>query len=152
MKLLASAGGGWAYYNGGSRWTYGIYLYKAVKEFGLKFRLAWHWHLTGGDPYYALDCREDDYAWGNLAPTRQIVPSIEFMRIAAGLDDYRHLLTLARLAKAKAGTPAAAQAEALIGGRMAAFRLGQVDPDPAFGVDEWAAYRRRLADAIEALQ
>jgi len=82
VKLLASAGGGWAYYNGGSRWTYGIYLYKAVKEFGLKFRLAWHWHLTGGDPYYALDCREDDYAWGNLAPTRQIVPSIEFMRIA----------------------------------------------------------------------
>jgi hypothetical protein len=152
VKLLASAGGAWAYYNGGSRWTYGIYLYKAVKEFGLKFRLAWHWHAASGDPYYALDCREDDYAWANLTPTRQLAPSVEFMRIAAGLDDYRHLLTLARLAKAKAGTPAASRAETLIRDRMAAFHLGRADPDPAFGVDEWAAYRRRLADAIEALQ
>jgi hypothetical protein len=87
-----------------------------------------------------------------MAPTRQLVPSVEFMRIAAGLDDYRHLLTLARLAKAKAGTPAAQQAEALIRDRMAAFHLGQFDPDPHFGVDGWATYRRQLADAIEKLQ
>ena len=32
---------------------------------GLKFRLAWHWNIVAGDPYYALDCREDDYAWAN---------------------------------------------------------------------------------------
>jgi hypothetical protein len=152
LKLLASAGGAWAYYNNGSRWTYGIYLYKAVKEFGLKFRLAWHWNLVAGDPYYALDCREDDYAWANSTPDRQLVPSVDFMRIAAGLDDYRHLLTLARLAKAKEGTPAARQAEALIRNRMAAFHLGQLDHDPLFGVNDWEAYRRRLADSIEMLQ
>jgi hypothetical protein len=152
LKLLASAGGAWAYYNGGSRWTFGAYLYKAVKEFGLKFRLAWHWNLVAGDPYYALDCREDDYAWANATPDRQLVPSVEFMRIAAGLDDYRHLLTLARLAKAKEGTPAARQAEALIRNRMAAFHLGQLDHDALFGADDWAAYRRQLADAIEMLQ
>jgi len=35
---------------------------------------------------------------------------------------------------------------------MAAFHLGQLDPDPLFGVDDWAAYRRQLADAIETLQ
>jgi hypothetical protein len=152
VKLLASAGGTWACYSGGNRWTLGIYLYKAVKEFGLKFRLAWHWNTVAGDPYYALDCREDDYAWSNSSPDRQLVPSVEFLRIAAGLDDYRHLLTLARLAKAKEGTPAAKQAEALIRNRMAAFHLGQLDPDPLFGVDDWAAYRRQLADAIEMLQ
>ena len=152
LKRLASAGGAWAYYNGGSRWSFGIYLYKAVKEFGLKFRLAWHWNLVAGDPYYALDCREDDYAWANATPDRQLVPSVEFMRIAAGLDDYRYLLTLARLAKAKEGTPAAKQAEALIRNRMAAFHLGQLDHDPLFGVDDWAAYRRQLADAIESLR
>jgi len=152
LKLLASAGGAWAYYNNASRWTYGIYLYKAVKEFGLKFRLAWHWNLVAGDPYYALDCREDDYAWANATPDRRLVPSVEFMRIAAGLDDYRHLMTLARLAKAKQGTPAARQAEALVRNRMAAFHLGQLDHDPLFGVDDWAAYRRQLADAIETLQ
>jgi len=152
VERLASAGGAWAYYNGASRWSYGIYLYKAVTEFGLKFRLGWHWNAAAGDPYYALDCREDDYAWASLAPTRQLLPSVEFMRIAAGLDDYRLLLTLARLAKAKAGTPAASQAEALIRNRMAAFHLGQVEPDPHFGLDDWAAYRRHVADAIEALQ
>ncbi|MGO9009710.1 MAG: hypothetical protein ACLQPN_06365 [Bryobacteraceae bacterium] len=68
------------------------------------------------------------------------------------LDDYRYLLTLARLAKAKEGTPSAKQAEALIRNRMVAFHLGQFDPDPRFGVDGWAAYRRQLADAIETLQ
>jgi len=152
LKLLASAGGAWAYYNSGSRWTFGIYLYKAVKQFGSKFRLSWHWNLVAGDPYYALDCREDDYAWANANPNRQLLPSVEFLRIAAGLDDYRHLLTLARLAKAKQGTPAAKRAEALIGNRMNAFHLGQLDPDPLFGADGWAAYRRQLADAIETLQ
>jgi hypothetical protein len=35
---------------------------------------------------------------------------------------------------------------------MAAFHLGQLDHDPLFGVDDWAAYRRQLADAIETLQ
>jgi hypothetical protein len=152
LKLLASAGGAWAYYNGGSRWTFGAYLYKAVKEFGLKFRLAWHWNSVAGDPYYALDCREDDYAWANSTPDRQLVPSVEFLRIAAGLDDYRYLLTLARLAKAKEGTPAARQAEELIRNRMAAFHLGQLDHDALFGADDWTAYRRQLADAIEMLQ
>jgi hypothetical protein len=105
VKLLASSGGAWAYYNDGSRWTYGIYLYEAAREFGLKFRLTWHWNLVAGDPYYALDCREDDYAWANANADRQLVPSLEFLRIAAGLDDYRHLLTLARLAKRRRVRP-----------------------------------------------
>ncbi|MGA2267498.1 MAG: hypothetical protein ABSH44_03410 [Bryobacteraceae bacterium] len=152
IRMLAGAGGAWAHYNSGSRWSYGTYLYKAAKEFGLKFRLAWHWNAVAGDPYYALDCREDDYAWANATPDRQLVPSVEFMRISAGLDDYRCLLTLARLVKERRGTPAAKQAEVLIHDRMAAFHLGQLDHDRLFGVDDWAAYRRQLADAIERLQ
>ncbi len=119
----------------------------------MKFRTCWHWNASAGDPYYALDCREDDYAWANATADRQLVLSVEFMRIAAGLDDYRHLLTLARLARAKAGTPAAKQAQTLIRDRMAAaFQLGRVEPDPGLGAADWAAYRRKLADEIEALQ
>ena len=148
----AGRAGAWAYYNGGNRWTYGTYLYKAAQEFGLKFRLAWHWNAVAGDPYYALDCREDDYAWANASPDRQLVPSVEFMRIAAGLDDYR--------LSADAGAPGQSQtrhaggqaAEALIRSRMAAFHLGQLDHDALFGVDDWAAWRRQLADVIEGLQ
>ncbi len=65
--------------------------------------MAWHWNITAGDPFYALDSREDDYAWALASPDGQLIPTVEFARIAAGLDDYRHLLTLARLAKTKAG-------------------------------------------------
>jgi hypothetical protein len=152
LKLLQGRGGEWAFYNGGNRWTYGVYLYKAAKEFHLRFRLAWHWNLVAGDPYYALDCREDDAAWANATPDRQLAPSVEFIRIGAGLDDYRSLLTLARLAKEKAGTPAAKAAERLIGARMAAFHLGDRDHDRLFGVEDWAAFRERLDSVIEALQ
>jgi hypothetical protein len=152
VNLLHRQGGEWAFYNGGNRWTYGAYLYKAAKEFNLKFRLSWHWNLVAGDPYYALDCREDDFAWANATPDGQLVPSVEFARITAGLDDYRYLLTLARLAKAKAGSPAAKAAETLISGRMAAFHLGDRDHDRLFGVQDWTAFRERLANVIEALQ
>ena len=34
----------------------------------MKFRVSWHWNVVAGDPYYALDCREDDYAWCNASP------------------------------------------------------------------------------------
>jgi hypothetical protein len=108
--------------------------------------------MVAGDPYYALDCREDDYAWANANAEGQLIPSVEFLRIAAGLDDYRHLLTLARLARLKAGTPAAGAAEELIRTRLAGFHLGQYDHDQMFGIDDWPVYRRRLADSIESLQ
>jgi len=152
LRLLRQRGGGWAAYNAGNRWTYGVHLYKAAKEFGLQFRLAWHWNAAAGDPYYALDCREDDYAWANATPDGQLVPSVEFARITAGLDDYRSLVTLARLAQAKSGTPAAKAAQHLIATRMAAFHLDDRDHDRLFGVDDWAAFRRQVANAIEELQ
>jgi hypothetical protein len=152
VKLLRQRGGGWAFYNGGNRWTYGVHLYKAAKEFGAKFRLSWHWNAAAGDPYYALDCREDDYAWANAGPEGQLVPSVEFARIGAGLDDYRSLITLARLAQARSGTPAAKAARRLIATRMAAFHLEDRDHDRLFGVDDWGAFRRQVVNAIEELQ
>jgi hypothetical protein len=152
VNLLHEAGGDWAFYNGGNRWTYGDYLYKAAKQFGLKFRLSWHWNATAGDPYYALDCREDDYAWCNATPDGRLVPAVDFERLRAGLDDYRHLLTLARLAKEKHGSAAAEGAEKLIAGRLAAFKLGQREHDPIFGFDDWRSFRRHVADAIEQLR
>jgi hypothetical protein len=105
-----------------------------------------------GDPYYALDCREDDYAWCNATPDGQLIPAIHFDQLRAGLDDYRCLLTLARLAKEKAGISAAKAAEELLAARLAAFRLGQRDHDALFGPDDWQLCRRKLADAIEALR
>ena len=101
VQLQRNAGSGWAFYNGGNRWTYGTYMYKAAKQFGMKFRLSWHWNVVAGDPYYALDCREDDYAWCNASPDGRLIPSVEFERLREGIDDYRRLITLARLAAAE---------------------------------------------------
>ena len=47
VKLLHEAGSDWAFYNGGNRWTYGVYMYKAAKQYGMKFRLSWHWNAVG---------------------------------------------------------------------------------------------------------
>jgi hypothetical protein len=152
IKKLREQGGDWAFYNQADRWSYGTYLYKAATQFGSKFRIAWHWNIVAGDPYYALDSREDDFCWANSTPDKQLIPSLEFARLSAGVDDYRELLTAARLAKAKAGTPAAKAAESLIAARMAAFSLDSKDHDAVFGVDDWVKFRQQLSDAIEALQ
>ena len=125
VKLLHDAGGDWAFYNGGNRWTYGVYMYKAAKEYGMKFRLSWHWNAAAGDPYYALDCREDDYAWCNSSPDGELIPSVEFERLREGLGDYRRLLTLARLAREKADTPAGRDAEKAIADVLGGFELGE---------------------------
>jgi hypothetical protein len=84
VNLLRRTGGAWAFYNGGNRWTYGTYMYKAVREFDLKFRLSWHWNVVAGDPYYALDCREDDYAWCNSSPSGDLIPSVHFEQLREG--------------------------------------------------------------------
>ena len=152
VNLIRKAGGDWAFYNGGNRWTYGTYLYKAVKQFRMKFRISWHWNICAGDPYYALDCREDDYAWCNSSPEGELIPSLRFERLREGLDDYRRLLTLARLSNEKAGTPAAAAGEKLVQERLAAFKLGQRDHDAIFGASDWNEFRKKLDDAIEAFR
>jgi len=152
VSLIHQVGGDWAFYNGGNRWTYGTYMYKAAKEYGMKFRVSWHWNVAAGDPYYALDCREDDYAWCNSSPDGRLIPSVEFERLREGLDDYRRLLTLSRLSMENSGSPAARAARQLIAARMAAFHLGQRDHDALFPPDDWSGFRRQIDDAIEALR
>jgi hypothetical protein len=114
----------------------------------MKFRLSWHWNVVAGDPYYALDCREDDYAWCNSSPQGELIPSVHFERLREGLDDYRYTLTLQRLAEARDDSAALA----LIRDRLAAFRLGQRDHDALFPISDWQEYRSRLAEHIERLQ
>ena len=152
VNLLHQAGGDWAFYNGGNRWTYGIYMYKAVKEFDMKLRVSWHWNVVAGDPYYALDCREDDYAWCNSSPSGVLLPSLTFIRNREGLDDYRMLVTMARLARENADAPAAQAADELIEERMSSFQLGQRDHDALFGVDDWDVFRGRVTEVIGRLR
>jgi hypothetical protein len=89
VKLLHEAGGDWAFDNGGNRWTYGVYLYKAARRHGLKFRVSWHWNVVAGDPYDALDCREEDYAWCNSSPDGELIPAVHFERLDAAIERMR---------------------------------------------------------------
>jgi hypothetical protein len=148
VQLLREQKKDWGFYNEGSRWTFGTYLYKAVKQYGLKIRLAWHWNIVAGDPYYALDCREDDFAWALATPEGKLMTSVEFERqIREGLDDYRIMLTLDTLAK-KANKQ---KAQAIIQQKLSSFRLGQYKAETLFPVDEWQKFRRKMAQAIEQL-
>lgn len=148
IALIHDADGEWSFYNGGSRWTYGIYMYKAAKQFDMKFRLSWHWNVVAGDPYYALDCREDDYAWCNTTPDGELVRSLRFERkMREGLDDYRYMLTLASLAEQHDDAPA----KALIDERLNAFKLGQRNHDELFPLSDWGSFRASMAAAIERM-
>ncbi len=149
VKLLHQAGGDWAFYNGGDRWTYGIYAYKAAKQYQMKFRLSWHWNIVAGDPYYALDCREDDSAWCNSSPDGELIPSVQFERLREGLDDYRRLATLARLAREGAGTAAGKQAEAVLAEVLGGFELGEREVKD---VERFVRLRAKMDAAIEKLR
>jgi hypothetical protein len=145
VRRLQEAGTGWAFYNNGNRWTYGEYLFRAVRQFGAQFRLAWHWNASAGDPYYALDCREDDYAWCHTNAQGQLIPSVEFERLREGIDDYRYLLTVSRLAHERRLTAI----EQRIAARLARIRLGQLDHHALYPAADWRAFRRELAEALE---
>ena len=152
VSLLHNARSDWAFYNGGNRWTMGDYMFKAARQFGMKFRLSWHWNAAAGDPYYALDCREDDYAWCTATPDGQLLPSVEFERLREGLDDYRRLLTLSRLVSEQPATAAGQQGKKLIDSRMAAFHLGQRRARFAASRSDWATLQTGIPDRYRAIQ
>jgi len=152
LKAIKDAGSEWAFYNGGNRWTFGAYMFKCVKQHQMKFRLSWHWNCAAGDPYYALDCREDDYAWCVSNAQRDLIPTLHFEReVREGLDDYRYMLTLERLLREKPNHPAAPAARKLLDDKLAAFQLGERDHNAKWPAAEFRACRLQLAEAIEKL-
>jgi len=97
LQLIEEAGNTFAYYNGATRWKFGRYMKMLVLKHRLTLRLVWHFNVAVGDPYYALDCREDDYCWYNTDADQTMVPSVNFLgQILPGLNDYRYLSTLQR--------------------------------------------------------
>ena len=95
IGVVRDAGNQLAYYNGGNRWTFGFYMKMLKDRHDLALRLNWHFNVTAGNPYYALDCREDDYCWFNTNARGDMVPSLSFLlEMMPGLNDYRYLLEL----------------------------------------------------------
>jgi hypothetical protein len=112
IRLIHDKGHKFSFYNGGTRWTYGRYMKALVVKYGLAYRVTWHLNAIAGNPYYALDCREDDYCFYNTDEKQMLVPSTTLLcEIMPGLNDYRYLSTLGRLIKEKTSSPAAAEAK-----------------------------------------
>ncbi|MBV9868035.1 MAG: hypothetical protein JO316_21980 [Abitibacteriaceae bacterium] len=152
IKAIHDAGSDWAFYNGGNRWTFGPYMYKCAQQYGMKFRLSWHWNAAAGDPFYALDSREDDYSWAVSDANMELIPNIHFEReIREGIDDYRYMLTLSRLLKQKPNHPAAPAARKLLEDKLASFQLGERNHEAKWPLSEYRSYRLQLAEAIEKL-
>lgn len=100
IGVITKAGGQFSFYNGGTRWTYGRYMKMLVMKHHLVLRLTWHCNVIAGDPYYALDCREDDYCWFNTNAKNELVPSTMLLtKVLPGLNDYRYFSMLERLIK-----------------------------------------------------
>ncbi len=146
VNALHGIGGQWGMYNGCSRWTFGDYLYKAAKQYGCKFHLAWHWNVASGDPYFGLDTREEDFCWVNASPDGRLIPSLLFERVREGVVDYRMLLTLDRLSREKGDMPQAKQAQELIQKRLNAIKLGERE-----ALGDTDAFRKQVAEAIDQL-
>jgi hypothetical protein len=119
IKVAQDAGNRFSFYNNGNRWTYGRYMKMLVVKHQLALRLTWHFNVVAGDPYYALDCREDDYCWYNTNSRQEMVPSVSLLgSILPGLNDYRYLSTLQRLLKDRPDHSKAAEARKVFDAMM----------------------------------
>jgi len=156
IGVIRDAGNTFSFYNGSDRWTFGRYMKMLVVRHGLALRLVWHFHVCVGDPYYGLDCREDDYCWFNTDEAGTMVPSLRFLtEIQPGLNDYRYLTTLQRLLKDKPNHSAATAGRKVFDAMMA-LEAGKDRPAgdrrrKAGRLDEYEADRARVAAAIARL-
>lgn len=150
LSVLREAGNRLSFYNGASRWTYGRYMKMLVLKHQLDLRLSWHFNVAVGDPYYALDCREDDYSWYNTDADQTMIPSMALLtQIIPGLNDYRYLSTLQRLLKERPGSTAANNPN-----KVFETMVNLVPGKDRGGYENSASYeqdRKMLVDAISGL-
>ncbi len=95
IQVVHDASNIFGFYNEANRWTMGRYMKMLVERYQLGLRLVWHYNVVAGNPYYALDCREDDYCWYNSNTAGNVVPSAKLLtEILPGLNDYKYLTAL----------------------------------------------------------
>lgn len=114
IGILKKANTGFAFYNGGNRWTFGHYMFMLAQKHKILFRVAWHWNINSGNPYFALDGREDDFCWVNTNANGELITSLNFERLRRGIVDYRYMLALKDFVAGNPNHPVAKEAQALI--------------------------------------
>ena len=90
-------------------------MYKCAQQYGMKFRLSWHWNAAAGDPTTPWTAARTTTPGCVTNARRELIPTIHFERdIREGIDDYRYMLTLSRLLREKPNHPEAAAARRLL--------------------------------------
>jgi hypothetical protein len=148
VAYLKAQGKSAGYYGGCSRHEFGLRQWAAARE-GLDAHYAWHFYIRYGDLYYDLDAREPDVCMVYYTPT-EVRPALRLRQVRAGAYDFRYLWTLAEAARAAPDGPAKDQAEVLLKQAADAGNLYRAKDAPK--LDDRDAFRRRVADAIMALQ
>ena len=97
--LLKSDKKTWSFYNSANRASFGFGLFRLRQQTALQSRLAWNWNQNAGNPYFALDAREDDVNWCNSLRSGDLQCTVFLRRhILEGLNDYRLALLLKKTA------------------------------------------------------
>ena len=153
LSFMQRTGKQWGFYNRASRSTFGFYLYRLRAQTPLNYRLAWNWNQNAGNPYFALDSREDDYNWCNSTPQGDLLCTVFLDRhVREGLDDYRYALTLARRL-AQIREPIVLQKGRELLQKVLGFPPGE-EPIPGSGYDGWpgaAALRTEIAEFLASI-
>ena len=140
-----------------SRLTWGFYAWNSpFKEQGV-----WAYHVFFGDPYDDTDGPTGDLAYAYPDPARNYAPTLPTLRwegVREGIDDLRYLYTLEQALEAARGNPGKADAVARGEALLAELRaeLNRYGPEARgimayFEPEDYARYRRRIAQAIIAL-
>ncbi len=152
VEAIRGAGNAFGFYNGGNRWTLGRYMKMLVDDWDLALRLTWHYNNNAGDPYYALDSREDDYSWYNSNADGELVPSMTLLReVLPGYNDYRLFRTLQVRLQSAPETPARRAARELYDDLLD-LTPGEDRSPRTRTPGEYLDVRNQLIDAILSLE
>ena len=118
---------------------------------GLKGWLTNGYMYVASDPYF--DFSDDEAAWCVVWPSKRgVVDSVPWERVSDGINDYRYLSTLNRLAKKAASVDKARAdaAEAFIKGQVQSIDIDKRDSANLTG-PQFDEFRQTAAGHIAAL-
>lgn len=153
LKLVKESGKQlWVYDGSRNRASIGRWMFAAAKA-GVKGYLTNGYMYVCSDPYF--DFSDDEAAWCVAWPGKYgVVDTVQYERVADGINDYRYLITLERLVKtAPADKPTAATRDAL---KFLADTLAAIDihksGTAALTPEKYAEFRAEVAKLITDLK
>ena len=150
LDYIMKNGSECALYNQGGRYRRGVYLFK-LSKYGCKGYLQFAFNSIHADPWYDLDGRESDLVAAFPHPDGRLRRTVDLVRYAEALGDYRYLLKLDQsIGQASAGREKS-DAQHWLKQTLDQIGIGSTERD-AWTADEIEAIRRQAAKHVTALR